>query len=43
MEKMAELHKAFLQNDFRVCFDVWKARMEQYIIGDGNYCEGNNT
>jgi hypothetical protein len=41
MEEVAELHKALLQNDFRGCFDAWKTHMEQYVTGDGNYCEGN--
>jgi hypothetical protein len=36
MEKVAELHKALLQNDFRECFDAWRAHLEQYITGDGS-------
>ena len=42
MEKVAELHKALFQSDFRGCFDVWKTHVEQYVTGDRNYCEGSN-
>jgi len=39
MEKTGELFIALTQNDFRGCFEAWKARMELHGALDENYFE----
>jgi hypothetical protein len=37
---MAELLKVLSHNDFRRCFEAWKAHMGQCLAFDVNYFEG---
>jgi hypothetical protein len=39
MEKTADYLNALLQNEFRGCFDGWKARMELWCSVSRNYTE----
>jgi hypothetical protein len=39
---MADLLKALSQNDYRRCFEAWKARVGRYVASDGKYFERDN-